>query len=327
MFNWKQKDSSLPWNNRVQSGEGLVSPEVGRREAPGVRRSVRRTYHDWMFLDRDPEEFRKDESLPIGVESALKDVFGERAKNLKVAMHPHLRRWCLYERHRDPALGKDDMWQTIWICCEAPEDGKIPSDYVGDRFLESFGKFVGEFRLPHKQDFIEIEEGDKKKYGVDAVWRMFDKRYNKERDEAEKELRDSTEDFCDYYFNQAVNDANQAAGSGQRMQSYATVKLFSDPEKWYNAERNGYTVRVRAGTRMEKRLQVEDEIKAKWGPDAEMPPRDSEIWWGWAGAVPEEPLDAEFLKRLNAWMEEHNSTPAVEPQTTEALEPVLVGVR
>lgn len=225
-----------------------MSPDVGHRASPGVRRSVRRTYYDWMFIDRDPDELAKADPPPIGVDVWLKEVFGDRAKNLKVTMHPHLKRWTLYERHKDPAMG-EDIWKTIWLCCDAPEEGKVPSDYVGDRFLSSFSRFLGEFRLPTKADFEEIEAGDAKKYGVDQVNQVFYERESAAEKEAERVLKDFTEDFLSYHFNMAVNEANQAAGSGQRMQSYDTVQLFSNPDRWYNTNRDGYSVRVRKGTR------------------------------------------------------------------------------
>lgn len=250
-----------------QAERPLMTEEVGKREAPGASRRERRTYHDWMFCDAHPRKYGAMSTPPIGVETWLKDVFGDRAKDLLVFMHPHLKRWCLGERHRDPAMG-EEMYQVIWICAEAPEtettgeragEWAIPSDYKGDRFLECFGQFVGEFKLPTRQDFEEIEQGDRKRYGVDAVSEMFEAREEAPQKEKERLLKDYTEDFLDYYFNLACDEANQRAGSGWHMRSVATVNLFSNPERWYYADRGSYKERMRVGS-----PRHVAELKARW---------------------------------------------------------------
>lgn len=242
----------------------LMTEDVGKREHPGVGRRTRRTYHDWMFCDAHPSKYGALSTPPPGVETWLKDVFGDRAKDLLVFMHPHLKRWCLGERHKDPRKG-ENIWQVIWICAEAAretEDGEsfhVPSDYVGDRFLECFGQFVGEFKLPTKQDFVEIEAGDRKKYGVDQVCEMFQAREDAPMIEREKQFDAFCEDFDDYHFNMACDEANQRAGSGWHMRSVPTVLYKSNPERWHYADRGSYKERMRVGSR-----QHTKELKLVW---------------------------------------------------------------
>ena len=269
-YNWKNV-----WDKK-QTEAPLVTEEVGKREHPGASRRERKTYHDWLFCDAHPKKYGAMSTPPPGVETWLKDVFGDRAKELLVFMHPHLKRWCLGERHRDPRMG-ENMYQVIWICSEAPEeetDGDrkgewaIPTDYKGDRFLECFGQFVGEFKIPTKQDFIEIEAGDKKKYGVDQVNEMFQAREDAPQIEKDKQESDRIEDFLDYYFNLAVDEANQRAGSGWHMRSVPTVGYKVDPKKWYYSTRDGYQTRTRKGTQAYLRELMQD-LQSKHGTEGE----------------------------------------------------------
>jgi hypothetical protein len=206
-----------------------------------------------MFCDAHPSKYGAMSVPPPGVETWIKDIFGDRAKDLLFFMHPHLKRWCLGERHRDPRKG-ENIYQVIWICAEEAKETEdelsfmVPSDYVGDRFLECFGQFVGEFKLPTRLDFEEIEAGDRKKYGVDAVCEMFQLREDAPLLEREKTFADWEADFWDYYGNAYVDHVNQKYGSGQRMSSYATVGYKCNPNKWHYVQKEGYQIRTRKGT-------------------------------------------------------------------------------
>lgn len=227
----------------------------GTRVRPGVAQRVWRTHHDWMFLDRDPKSFRDHETPDPVIQIWLEDVFGDDARSgrLKVAMHPHLGRWALFERHFDPAKGSD-LYQCIFICSEAPElnaDGLpvIPVDYVGDKFLECFSVYVGEYRHFNKKDFEEIEQFNRLKYGVDGSLQNVDAPKEAEEKEAKRVEADRLRDFMDYYWNQAQTDANKDAGC------MGSPVFIQDPDRdkvkednYVIVDKGGYKIKAKKGS-------------------------------------------------------------------------------
>lgn len=231
-----------------------------RRDSPGLKKRIRLERNGQAYDGRDPWKqngWRPSQQLEI----VLETVFGrERCENLRFALHPHLKRICLYERHREPELGRAECWRLIWICSSYPT-GKAASDYGNDVELAHTGKFIGEFKHPEYEELLDIERLDKKKYGVAAV-ELFLHRIDMEEENAEeKRMAEHTAGFLDYYFNLARDEANQLFGSGQRMSSYATVFLKSDPKRWKREEKDGYTVVTKRASGEEGRHEYRDEVR------------------------------------------------------------------
>lgn len=258
-FNWRQE---LAWDN----GDPLMYENGGRRVAPGHSYKKRRTVYDWMFLDRDPDSFRKDETPDPAVRVWLEETFGEdyRQGRLKVALHPHLKRWALYERHFDPYLG-ENLYQCIFICSEeAQQDAEglpiIPSDYKGNPFLECFSSYVGEYRTFTRKDFEEIEVGDRVKYGVDGAIANLEKPALEAARESARIYRDKQDDFLDYYWNQAQADANQEAGCMTNpVFVQSEYKTKESPDKYLIVDKGAYRVKAKRGTVWENIVKNDQE--------------------------------------------------------------------
>ena len=227
----------------------------GKRDKPGHSLRKVRTVYDWMYLDRDPDSFRKDETPDPAVQVWLEETFGEdyRQGRLKVALHPHLKRWALYERHFDPYKG-ENLYQCIYLCCETPkrkEDGSpvIPSDYAGNPWLEAFSEHLGEYRTFTRKDFEEIEAFNKVKYGVNEATARMTAGVEKEKAEKARVYQDQQADFLDYYWNQAQADANQEAGCMTNpVFVQSEYKTKENPDKYLIVDKGAYRVKTKRGT-------------------------------------------------------------------------------
>lgn len=241
-YDWRAGNYS---NNVWDNSSPVMTADIPGRSSPGKRKSLRMNANKVAFCFVDPDYFRSFEQPPIGVESAMLEVFGRDAcKDLKVRKHPFLGYWCLYERHKDPSMG-ENLWQVVEVYCEDVKPGVIPEILRGDPYKEPFAKFYGEFRVPCKRDFEEISNTDKKRHTIAEIEAYFDKNELQEQRDRECEEEARTHDFLHYYFNMARDEANQEAGSGQRMSSYATVPVKENPERWAIEQKNGYKVRTR----------------------------------------------------------------------------------
>lgn len=155
------------------------------RLSPGQAPYVRREKHSEFYARMDPDKLRHSERPPPEVEACFKEVFGDRAKRLKLVIHPLLHRWALYE------LGDDNQrWFLISVFHEVPKEGVLPEDLQG-RGLDHLTGQLGEFRVPHKRDFEIIEKTDSKKYGKVAA----DDVYAKPEEDAEREEQRIWEDW------------------------------------------------------------------------------------------------------------------------------------
>lgn len=258
-FNWRQE---LAWDK----GDPVMYADGGKRIRPGHSKRHRQTVHSWMFLDRDPDSFRKDETPDPAIQVWLEETFGEdyRQGRLKVALHPHLKRWALYERHFDPERG-ENLYQCIYLCSEAPEQDAagmpiVPSDYRGNPFLECFSTYVGEYRTFTRKDFEEIEVGNRVKYGVEGSIKNMLAPQEAEKKEEERIYKDRQDDFLDYYWNQAQADANQEAGCMTNpvfVQSEVTIK--ENPDKYLIVNKGSYRVKTKRGTIWENIVKNDQE--------------------------------------------------------------------
>lgn len=246
-FNWKAQ----LWDR----GDALMDADGGKRVRPGHSRRYRKTIYDWCFLDRDPDDFRKDETPDPAINIWMEETFGEdyREGRFKVALHPHLMRWALYERHFDPMKG-ENLYQCIFLCSEAPEEDEhgmpiVPSDYRGNPFLECFATFVGEYRTFTRQDFEEIEKFNKVKYGIDGALANIDAPAIAEEKEKQRLYHDQQTDFLDYYWNQAQADANQEAGCMTNPVFVQTeYKTKENPDRYLIVNKDGYRVKAKRGS-------------------------------------------------------------------------------
>ena len=228
----------------------------GTREQPGLKQSVRMAAHKEAYCYVDPDLLADLDSPPEHVQAAFEEVFGDRIEDpdgrerLKLRVHPHFRRWCLYERALIPELG-DSLWKVVWIAQDEPVKGHLPEDLKGDIYKAHFTGMLGDYKEPDKADFELVEQFDKKKYGVNAVNELAGKLQETEEAALEEYEAARTEDFLDYYWNMAYDEANQEQGSGQHMRSVASVKLKANIERYRHTRKNGYTL-------------IERKSKAEW---------------------------------------------------------------
>lgn len=222
---------------------------------PSVRHALAEYGERYLYcrVDHDLEASR---TPPPEVEAAMLDVFGrdrifgpDGKRKLMVRMHPQLNRWCFWERRLDPSKG-ENYWKVIFVHQEEPKDDTLPHDILElhekkRMFIAHLYGHIGEYRLPNREDFIRIERTDKRKYGWENVEEHFHQQDEASKAEAIYENNQLIEEIVDYAWEAERDLANQQAGSGQRMASYATVEVKKDPEKWAIEQRNGFTVRKR----------------------------------------------------------------------------------
>lgn len=229
---------------------------------PSVRHALAEYGERYLYcrVDHDLESTRPP---PPEVEAGLMDVFGrdrvygpDGKRRLMVRMHPQLNRWCFWERRLDPSKG-ENYWKVIFVHQEEPEEDTLPHDILElhekkRMFIAHLYGNIGKYRLPNKEDFIRIERTDKKKYGYVDVEEHFHQQDEAAKAQAIYEADQLAEEIVDYVWEAERDRANQEAGSGQRMTSYATVEVKKDPEKYKIEQRNGFFIRSRKS--LEERL-------------------------------------------------------------------------
>lgn len=243
-----------------------MTADVQHRESPGVRKSVRMAWHQAAFCAVDPDSMRA-EVPPPEVQSQLLDIFGEeRLKTLKVRLHPFLKRWCLFERQFFPEIN-ENYWRVVSIFCEPAEENKIPTDYVGNRFLESYSRYIGEFSVPNRIDFETIEKTDKKKYTIETREKWLDRKDDEARRQYDCEFEAREHDFWGYYFNAFADAQNRIEGTGWHMRSTPTVALFSNKERWYWHDHGSYKEKVKVGSKRYNELTLE-KVPDEWSKES-----------------------------------------------------------
>lgn len=222
---------------------------TGRREKPGLKKRDRLAYNKEAYCYIDPDYLSMQQKPPVGLQKQLEEVFGQwRAdpdgtERLKLRMHPHMKRWAMWERAFIPKLGKN-LWKCIWICQEQPVQGVLPSDYEGDILKAHFAGQAGEYRLPTRQDFLEIEQYNKAKYGVTAVTDQAGKWQAVEEAALEAKADEQIAAFLDENWFLAWDEANQAAGSGQYMRDThcRNWTYKGNIERYRRIQKNGYVL-------------------------------------------------------------------------------------
>ena len=212
------------------------------RRAPGQAQYVRRNEHWEFYRHVDPDALRRSETPPPEVAAAMKDILGDRCQDLKLVIHPLLKRWTLFERVKDPKSGQTSCWAVVTVFQEEPKEGHLPQDLRGNKWTAHLTGQIGEFRLPNRRDFELIDKADVKRYGYKAVDEMIEAPLAEESRDKERAFNDKLEDVLDYNFWLAMRDA-QAHYS----QPWSTrpIEAKTNPSRWRIEDRGGWKMRTR----------------------------------------------------------------------------------
>lgn len=255
----------LPWD-RQQLEAPLMEADGGRREKPGIRMPTRLQRHGEAFCWVDPDTLAQSPSPPAEIQAQLEEVLGYCLRDpggqerIKLRLHPLLKRWGLYERAYIPSLGTN-LWKCFWICYEEPKHKDyLPAD-LDDLYLAHMAGMIGDYRLPTKQDFELIRRCDVKRFGVDAVNEFVGQKEDQAYLEAESREMDRTAAFLDDNWFLAHDEANQAAGSGQKMRSSACMgwAYKANVERYRRVDCGGY-VRIEKKSRAEWEKEVAEAL-------------------------------------------------------------------
>lgn len=194
----------------------------------------------------DPDILAPSPGPPPEVRAAFEDVFPEESKSgkLKIAMHPFMRRWALWERARVPDEGTtENSFVCISLFMEKPVEGEIPADLrtTDKRFLHLRG-CIGEFRLPNRGDFEIIKRFDRQRSTAEQmIGEHMEEVLEKRRTEARFHEAYS-HDMHGYIFNAIHRKANQDAGSGWNPISHPERVFKQDVERYTREQRKGFVI-------------------------------------------------------------------------------------
>lgn len=269
----------------------------GKRHRPGIGPSQRRAFAAlnekmlFHYLEHDiVESFHR---APDHVEAAFNDVFGGRVfegpfgdgkANIRLVFHQILERWCVVQRCRDNE-NSDYLWQVIKVFSSADEEDLpedyVPSDYRDLPALQHLCGMVGEYRMPHKGDFLALEKFDRWRYGVDQIDDMLIQREIEIERAMDSEWESFEHDFVSHHAHLYMDEANQRAGSMQKswlVQFDYSERLRCNPKFYYIEERKGYKIRrkrtreewaayVREMYRYHPNSEIAKEVQAQAGMD------------------------------------------------------------
>ena len=194
----------------------------------------------FRFVDDDKAGGQRP---PDHVQSAFEDVFGRDRltengeERLKLFFHPVLKRWCMLERHYDPLAG-ENFWQVISrFQEEVPHDNYLPDDLKENKFVQQMEGLIGDYRLPNKRDFEEIERFDSKKYTPTDIENMVAQRELDQKAALDSDMESFDHDFVSYYGWQLQADANQRAGAMRQAHFICNPDIY---EYKHNAWLKGY---------------------------------------------------------------------------------------
>ncbi len=216
-----------------------VTPErsLKYKRKPGLAKKFRRLrFKEWMNAGVTQDVIDNSPEAPDHVKSALKEVFGDRCAKLKLAIHPLFKRWALWERCQHEGRV---YFVPISVFFEPTKPGYLPSDLKG-RHLDHLEGQIGDWRMPHKQDFVIIERFDVKKYGADAINKMLSEEEQARLAATQKDFDNDVEAFHLDNFWLAMRDAQD-----HYSQPWSTreVEVKKDPFYWKITKKNGYTIR------------------------------------------------------------------------------------
>lgn len=226
-----------------------TSADTGRREAPGVRKQLRMLRNGEAYGYIDPDELANLAEPAPHVQTALEEVFGdfaldqEGSPRIKCRVHPHFRRWCLYEREYRPEIGVE-LWRCFYIFQDDPRKGYLPTDLDGDTYLAHFRGRIGDYVEPDKSHFELLEKFNIAKYGYEAVNEHAGQMEERKEKFLEAKEQERTEAFLDEHWFLAWDEANQNAGSGQYMRDShcRSWEYKSNIRRYKRVYKNGYSI-------------------------------------------------------------------------------------
>lgn len=201
----------------------LVHADKARRPSHKIRK-LREEKWPEAFRLLDPDAVASSPPIPQHVQVAFDDVFGrERTQGdpprLKLALHYHFKRWCMFQRIDDPKNGGGSKWEIVSMFQEAPEEGLLPPDLDhSDKRFEMMRGRIGRARMPTRRDFELIAQVDPRRT-VDEIEAALDAETEEAERDYERRLDDQVVDQIEYQFNAIKDGANQDAGSGFHMRS------------------------------------------------------------------------------------------------------------
>ena len=235
--------------------EGVVltnpSAEKYVRMSSRRRRELYPEIYGWF----DPDLIAAQIEAPPEVMVAFREVFQDWANPklfdptrpgwVKLVMHPHFKRWTIFEWTVLPYIPgqphRGMAWRPLYISCGPIGTGELPPDLktTDGRYDELRGS-VGPYHLPNKEDFWMVREiGDKSLNTEISTTLKSVRDSDKHEKEVDRIRGDKLRDILDYYFNYAVRDANREFGSMQGFHKIPQTSLNEvekEKEKKYNIE-------------------------------------------------------------------------------------------
>lgn len=209
------------------------------KRKPGLARKYRRMrYSEWMNVGVTEDVIKNSPSAPDHVLSAMKEVFGDRAEKLVLAIHPLFKRWALWEKCNYKG---QRYYSPVSVFHTGARPGYMPVDLQG-RGLDHLTGVIGDHRMPHKEDFVIIEKFDVKKYGPDAINEMLDKQEQDALESAQKDFDNDTYAFFLDNFWLAMRDEQDHYS---KPWSTRSVDVKENPKKWKITQKKGYKIRER----------------------------------------------------------------------------------
>jgi len=249
------------------TGQNVAVP--ANDPALGLRRDVREKLHSEIMgvLLHEDHILNEPERAPDDVQAAFKDLIGKEPDFL-LRLHPYYKRWTVFERTRREGHWGYCVVSIFWQEVEGGlEDDYLADDYKGDRGKAHLRGLVGEFRVPSARDFKIIRDSaDHRLLDPTAMEAKLNEPDLKEERDAACDAEAQKHDFLSYSWNAARDDANQRAGSGQRLDSFDTIENKSNPERWNIEQHVGFRVRTKVGGAAELRratLRAEAETRLR----------------------------------------------------------------
>ena len=153
----------------------------------------------------DPDGLAKSPPIDPAWQQALEDCFGDVAKGehriIKLALHPWIQRWAVWELIRKP--GHENTWRPVMFFCGEPRDGYLPTDLDNEgKKREELRGFIGDHIPPNRKDMEEYvgkwsrlrtTVGQRAKQAAEPVKKAFVEANKKQRAFEEEVLR---EQYC-----------------------------------------------------------------------------------------------------------------------------------
>lgn len=206
--------------------DGCVLTEPSEWKYVRMPASKRRALFPELYSHYDPDQIMAQEDPPADCLAHFKEIFGDFANPklfdptrvgwVKLKMHPHFRRWTIFEWAVDPRIMKYS-WRPLYIACHEVEPGELPPDLkTTDGRYDNLKGSVGAYKVPTREDFWMVRYiGDRSLNTAEST--CFKVMEDDDRAEKERERirADKMRDRLDYLFNLYARDVNREDGSMQ----------------------------------------------------------------------------------------------------------------